>query len=327
MIKIPYDEIASKIIEETGISESELNDKVEEKLSSLSGLVSKEGAAHIVANELGVKIVEQTSGKVQIAKIMPGMRSLDILAKVQRVFEEKAFNSGSRSGKLRSLVVGDETGTIRLVFWNDQTDKIQTVKEGDIIQIQDCYVKENNGQKEIHIGDKAKVELNPPGETVGEVKVTQQARTRKKVQELQENDNNVEVLGTIVQSFEPRYFEVCPFCNKRTRMTGGNELVCEAHGKVPQKYSYVMNAIVDDGSGTIRAVFFKNQAENLTGKSEEEFVSLKTSQEKTEQLKNDLLGEIVKMVGRVNKNSMFDRLEFVSQLVFRNPSPEEEIQK
>ncbi|MBN2420815.1 hypothetical protein JXB27_00890 [Candidatus Woesearchaeota archaeon] len=327
-MNIPYEEVAAKIMKDAGISENELNEKIEEKMQQLSGLISKDGAAHIIANELGVKIIEQFSGKVSVNKAFPGMHSISLLVKVQKVFDERTFDKGNRKGKVRSFTAGDETGTTRIVAWNDLVDKIQTLKEGDIVQIDDAYVKENNGQKEVHLNDKSKIEINPPGESVGEVKITQIQRNRKKIEALQDNEANVEILGTIVQTFEPRFFEVCPFCNKRARnVQGEGEFVCEEHGKVTPKYSFVLNAIIDDGTGTIRAVFFKNQATNLTGKTEEELVSMKESTEKVEQLKTDLLGEIVKVIGKVNKNTMFNRLEFVSQLVFRNPDPEEELRR
>jgi len=328
MIKIPYEDVVAKITAEAGISEDELNEKIEEKLQQLSGLVSKEGAAHIIANELGVKILEEAQGRLSVAKILPGMRSVEFLGKVQKVFDLKKFDKGTKKGQVRSFVAGDETGTIRVVLWNDQVERIETLKEGDIVHIENAYVKENNGQKEIHLGEKSKIEINPPGETIGEVKVLSQSRIQKKIEKLQEGDSNVEILGTIVQTFEPRYFEVCPDCNKRARMiAGGTDFVCEVHGRIAPKYSYVLNAILDDGSGTIRVVFFKNQAENLTGKSEQDLIAIKDDQAKIEQLKNDLLGEIVKIVGRAAKNTMFDRLEFVSQLVFAKPDPEEELQR
>lgn len=329
MIKIPYEDIAAKIIGDAGISEAELNEKIEEKMNQLSGLVSKEGAAHIIANELGVKIVEQEgSGKIQANKLFPGMRSVEFVGKVQRIFDLVNFDKGARKGKVRSFIAGDETGTIRIVTWNDQVEKIQNMKEGDIIHVKNAYVKENNAQKELHLNEKTELEINPPGETIGEVKITKQERARKKIQALKENDNNVEILGTIVQAFEPRYFEICPFCAKRARTApGGSDFVCEEHGKITPKYSYVLNAIIDDGTGNIRTVFFKNQADNLTGKSENDFVLMKDNAEKTEELKNQLLGEIVKVVGRTAKNTMFDRLEFISQLVFRNPDPDEELKQ
>ena len=327
MIKVPYEDIVAKIRQDAGISESELNEKIEEKMSQLSGLVSKEGAAHIVANELGVKVTEQETGKVVADKLVSGMRSVEFIGKVQKIFDIVKFDKGARKGQVRSLVAGDETGTIRVVLWNDQVEKIETLKEGDILRIENAYIKENNNQKEIHLNDKSKLEINPPGEVIGEVKVTPPSRTRRKIEELKENDSGVEILGTIVQTFEPRYFEVCPTCNKRARIAGNSDYVCEEHGKVSPKYSYVMNLILDDGTGTIRTVFFKNQAENLTGKKEEEFIALRESQENTEKLKNELLGEIVKVVGRAAKNTMFDRLEFISQLVFPHPNPEDELKQ
>ena len=68
MIKIPYEEIVLKINESTKMPASEIEERVEKKLKQLSGLISKEGAAHIIANELGVKLFEASGGKLEIKK-------------------------------------------------------------------------------------------------------------------------------------------------------------------------------------------------------------------------------------------------------------------
>lgn len=115
-------------------------------------------------------------------------------------------------------------------------------------------------------------------------------------------------------------------CNKRLKQSEAG-LACDEHNVVEPKYSYVFNAVLDDGSDSIRIVCFKNQAENLLGKTEEDILMLKEKPELFESLKNDLLGQMVKVVGRVSKNTMFDRLEFIAQLVFRNPDPDEEIKR
>ena len=70
MIKIPYEEILLKVNEKTQMQLSEIEERVDKKMRQLAGLISKEGAAHIVANELGVKIFEQLSGKLQIKNII-----------------------------------------------------------------------------------------------------------------------------------------------------------------------------------------------------------------------------------------------------------------
>ena len=49
--------------------------------------------------------------------------------------------------------------------------------------------------------------------------------------------------------------------------------------------------------------------------------------DRLEEVKQELLGTIVKITGRIKKNQMFDRLEFTATKVDSNPDPEEEINK
>ena len=324
MLKIPLADIISKIKQTTNLSDAEINTKIEDKLNQLSGLISKEGAAHIIANELGVKIFEQTSGKLQIKNILAGMRNVETVGKVTRKFELREFKTENREGKVASFVIGDETGTIRAVMWGDLAEKISEFNENDIIKLIGGYVRENQGRKEVHMNERSKLIINPEGETIGEIK-EYSAAERKKIKDLTEGLENIEILGTIVQSFEPRFFEVCPECGKRARPEGEN-FNCEVHGSVAPNYSYVMNAFLDDGSENIRCVFFKTQAERLLNKTPEEILKYKEDPQSFDSVKTELLGNIVKLVGRTTKNQMFDRLEFVSQLVFTNPDPEKELE-
>lgn len=88
-----------------------------------------------------------------------------------------------------------------------------------------------------------------------------------------------------------------------------------------------MNVFLDDGSDNIRTVLFRNQAEKLLEITSEEFVKFKDEPDKFEEVKTKLLGEQIKLRGRINKNDMFDRLEFIAQLVFPHPDPKEEIER
>ena len=56
MIKIPYEVLFEKIKEKTNLPEQEIIAEIQERMNQLSGLISKEGAAHILANELGIKL-------------------------------------------------------------------------------------------------------------------------------------------------------------------------------------------------------------------------------------------------------------------------------
>ena len=82
MFKMPLEELIALIKEKSGMSEQEINSKIDEKLNLLSGLISKEGAAHIVANELGIKLFDSMGGKLQIKNILTGMRNVETVGKV-----------------------------------------------------------------------------------------------------------------------------------------------------------------------------------------------------------------------------------------------------
>jgi len=323
MIKMPYNDILEKIQEKSGLSEQEIKEKIDGKLKQLSGLISKEGAAHIIANELGIKLFSALSGKLQIKNILAGMRSVEVVGKVLRVFELKEFNTKGRAGKVASFVIGDETGTIRIVMWGDQAENIAKLKENMIIKVVGGYVRENQNGKEVHLNDMGKLIINPEGETIGDVKEKTSGK-RKKINQLNENDSNIEILGTIVQVFDPRFFEICPECGKRAKLKE-DAFFCDAHGKVQQNYSFVLNVFLDDGTDNIRVVCFRNQALKLLNKTQEQMIEYKDNPEKFEEMKTELLGNIVKFVGKTTKNDMFDRLEFISQLVFPNPNPDDEI--
>lgn len=310
MFKIPLPELKEKLVSSGKIGAADLENRIKEKINELSGLISEEGAAHIIANELGVELIKQ-SAQLKIKEIYAGMKGVSTVGKVIRKFDVNEFSKGDRKGKVCSIILGDETGTIRVVFWNNQVDLLKEVEEDTILQVKEAFVKENRDNREIHLGDRGEIVVNPEGISIEAVRQTSSFQ-RKKINELVDGLENAEILGTIVQVFDPRFFYVHPETGKR--LQAGEEGVL----------SYVMNAILDDGSGTIRGVFWKNQTNNLIGKSEEDMTQFKDNLAAFEEVKTDLLGEQLKIRGRVKRNDMFDRLEFNAQFV-EKANPEEEI--
>lgn len=322
MYKVPLAEIKQKILASGKLGSDELELKLKAKINELSGLISEEGAAHIIANELGVEIVSTTQKKLKIKEIYAGMRSVTTVGKVMRKFEVREFAKEDRSGKVCSLVLGDETGTIRAVFWNDQVDLLKEVSEGDILLLKDGYVKENNNGKEVHLGKEGSIEVNPEGETITAVREGS-SYERKKIDQLRDGEGSAEIMGTVVQVFDPRFFNVCSECNRKVTESMGT-FSCVTHGEVKPSLSYVMNLIIDDGTGNIRSVLWKNQATHLLEKTEEQMAVYKENMSAFEEVKTDLLGEQLKLLGQVKKNDMFSRLEFNVQIVSR-AKPEEEL--
>jgi replication factor A1 len=322
MYKVPLPVIKEKIIASGKLDSEQLEEKIKVKINELSGLISEEGAAHIIANELGVELVSSNQSKLKIKEVYAGMKNVNTLGKVVRKFDVREFAKGTGTGKVCSLVLGDETGTIRVVFWNEQVGLLDNVKENDVLLVKEAYVRENNNNKEIHLGNKGDIEVNPEGETVNSVREGNSFQ-RKSINELVDGDANAEILGTIVQVFDPRFFYVCPNCNKR--VTESEEgFRCNEHGVVNKVTSYVMNIVVDDGTGNIRGVLWKNQTNHLLDKKEEDISAFKENLALFEEVKTDLLGEQFKLMGQVKRNEMFDRLEFSVKMVVK-AKPEQEI--
>jgi len=320
MIKIPYEQVIEKITQNSDLKQEDVEAKIKTKMDQLSGLISKEGAAHIIANELGVQLFDQFSGRLQIKNILPGLRDVEVLGKVTRKYEIKEFKVGEREGKMGAFVIGDETGQIRVVMWGHIAENLTKLNDGDVVKITSAYSRENNGYKELHMNERSELEINPEGEKIDIV--AERKTERKKINELKEGDN-VEILGTIVDMFDPRYFEVCTECNKKVKEDGK----CLMHPESESKFSYVLNAFIDDGTDNIRGVFFGQQVMKLLGKEENDVLSYKDNQESFATIKKENLGKIIKLKGRASNNQMFERLEFIVNDVDTNPDPKEEIKK
>lgn len=306
MIQMPYDQVIAKIKEKSGFSDEDIQTKIKAKLEQLSGLISPEGAAHIIANELGVKIFDAISGKVKLNQVNPGMRDIEVIGKITQVYEVREFQKDNRSGKVGSFMMADETKQMRVTCWGSKADEIPKLVSGDIVRLTSAYAKENRGYVEIHCNDQSHLIRNPPGITLQiSISPTEQSlpAQRKSIKDLGEQDERIEILGTIVQVFDIKFFE-------------------NQYGQ-----SYVYNVVLDDGTETVRCALFKNQADKLAAKRPDEMLTYKGNPEAFSTIKNELLGQIVKFIGKVKTNEMFNRKEFTVQYVDREPDPQEELKR
>src|SRR3989338_2776781 len=230
MYKIPLAELKLKVVQSGKLTGTELEERIKVKINELSGLISEEGATHIIANELGIELISISQTKLKIKEIYGGMKNVSTVGKVVQKSEVREFAKGESKGRVCSVTVGDETGIIRVVFWNEQVDQLKTVNPDDILLVSDAYVRENNNAVEVHLGSQGSITINPPGEVI-EVVRRGRSYERRKIEQLIQGEDNAEIVGTIVQVFDPRFFYVCPQCNRR--VTEANSVFqCNEHGPV-----------------------------------------------------------------------------------------------
>ena len=136
-----YSYIAERISKASGKSIDEINRLVEAKRAQLSGLISREGAAQLVASELGINFDKE---KVKVKEIMPGMKKVNVVGKIIQMFPVREYKKETRQGKIGSFIIADDTGNIRVVLWD--TNHISLIekgeiKEGDAVEINNAALR------------------------------------------------------------------------------------------------------------------------------------------------------------------------------------------
>lgn len=304
-----FDTIVNKIIEKTSLSDEDVKKKILEKQQELSNLVSKEGAVYIIAKELGLDLFPKVERKLEIKNIVPKIRNLKLGARVVRVFETREFETKGRKGKVASLILGDSTGTIRMSLWDDQTEIAEKIEPGMAIETFGAFTREDGlGNIEIRLGKRGGIKILkddslPPLEKIAGL--PQRRIMRTNIVNLKEGEYS-EIRASLVQLFETNiFYEICPECGGRVSKED-DSFKCKKHDIVEPAKAIVLSGVVDDGTGNIRAVFFRNAGLQLIGMNIEEAI------EKGNAIFDlDILGREFVITGRIRRNKMFNRLEFV----------------
>ncbi|MHA1833203.1 MAG: OB-fold nucleic acid binding domain-containing protein, partial [Candidatus Baldrarchaeia archaeon] len=211
MVDLSFEEIVEKVIIEKKIPRWKLLELIEKKKEELGGLITDKSAAMLVAKELGLNLFDKfvSEGKIDINKLKPGMRNVTLIGRVLHIFPIREFMVDNRKNEVVSLILGDETGEIRVVFWN--SSHIKLIKEGeikrnDILRIIGADVREGrDGNAEVHVGSKGKIVVNP--EDVDSEKIPKVSGKRLKIEELRANMYNIVLRGIIKKKSSLTSFE------------------------------------------------------------------------------------------------------------------------
>lgn len=290
-----YQKILLKISRYSGVEKEELERRVEAKRAKLSGLISREGAAQVIAAELGINFDNEV---LKIEELLPGMRKVNCLGKVINLFPVRTFTRNGQENKVANFIIADETSNVKVVLWDvnhiDLVEKGQ-VKEEVVVEIGNGSVREN----EIHLGSFSELKVSN--------KQLSGVKREKIVKEKDISEFNIgESLKTrafIVQLFPPRFFYVCPECKKKATQEG-EDYNCQEHGKVMPEKRAIINAVIDDGTGTIRIVLFHDAVKQLG------FTNLEDA-EVLEKERQEILGKEMILQGNVRKNNYFNNEELI----------------
>jgi replication factor A1 len=99
---------------------------------------------------------ERPVGITKVKDLTPRSDKINMLVKVTGVGQPKEIPDrfGGEAKKVAEARVGDETGTILLSLWQEQ---IGSVKEGDVLSIENGYVSLVRGHMHLNVGKYGKM--------------------------------------------------------------------------------------------------------------------------------------------------------------------------
>ncbi len=287
-----YQQLIEKIARASGLDVEEVYRKVEAKCAKLSGLISKEGSAQIVASELGINFDKE---KLKISELVSGAKKVNLIGKI---IDNPIINSfrtkNDIEGKVASMTLADDSDNIRLVLWDINHISLfenSKLKNGDFVEISNASIRND----ELHLGSFS--DIKKSNETFDNV-ISQKRIFETKISDLKKGQT-VKIRAFIVQMFEPRFFEACPNCGKKII---NNE--CINHGSIIPEKKALLPLVLDDGTENIRAVLFGNDIDKL-GISKDDLNNPEIFSRK----KNEFLGEEFLFVANVRNNNIFNIME------------------
>ena len=330
MLHMPIDEIIKKISDGANLPADKIRELIKTKCDAHDGLVSEEGAAHIVAHDLNVelfKMPDESGSRVTIKDLVIGMRNFELVGKVSQVFPIREFQKQGKTSQVGNFNLMDESGTTRIVLWDQKANIIKegALKENQIVKIKNGNIKSSNfspNGKELHLTIRSQLildvdeEVNVTIPTVAASSGAAAPAIATTLDKIQANQK-IKSRGTIVKIYPPAFYDACPQCNRK--VFDGK---CKDHGEVKHTPAMVLSLIIDDGKGAIRCTAFSNVAEKIAGltgvEAKEKSDNIVVFQE---ELDSKLLGIIVSFEGSVRDNKQFDRIEITINSMDLNLNP------
>jgi replication factor A1 len=211
--------------------------------SMTGGLIADASLLKMIAAELGVEIPngdETFSHRLSLGHLVAGLRNATVTGRVIAVYPVRTFE-GAKPGKLASVTIADNDGTVRVVMWNEKADIVESgeIQVGQIVKFVHGYTKADRfGTAELHLGERSQIEFNP--ENIRAEDYPTIDKFTVKVNEITAEQKNVNFEGTVKDVYASSTFT-------RSDQTVGK----------------VLRAKVTDQTGEVPVVFWNEKAEEV----------------------------------------------------------------
>lgn len=198
--------------------------------------------------ELGVDFGATSKAEMKISDLQENTYDVSLKVEIQRVFRVSTFNKKDGSeGKVLAMVVADDSGSTRLVFWDEKADEIDGIEPGEVIGINHAYTRPNRDGDdiEIHVGKSTVIERGLKdkidiAESTPKYSSSSEPLGMKDIVDLEAGMNDVDIEGKIATIYDVTTF---------TRKDGGE--------------GQVQNIVITDKTSNIRVTFWGEDNEHI----------------------------------------------------------------
>jgi replication factor A1 len=240
---LSFEEVVTRITSVcSDLTREEALKLIYKKKEELRGLLTEEGAAYMVANDLGINLSQESvlNSKIRINDLIVGLRDVTLTGRVLSVQSVRTFTrKDGVKGRVGRLVIADATDVLNVVLWNEHTEIVDQgqINQNQIIRVSHGYVRNGiDGKPELNVGTKGIINIDP--NDVDHNDYPQIKDFYKKISEISEEDKYFNLFGVV------KYISPTTIFKKSDGGTG-----------------QVKRINLTDETGEIIAVFWNNKAE------------------------------------------------------------------
>jgi len=230
------DLIVKILAQRKDLTREQVENLIEEKKREAQDLLSEEGAARLVAEELLVETEPVAVPAMKIRDVVAGLNDVSLTGKVVATEPPKEFpRQNGSTGRVTRIVLADETGKIGCAIWDSKVDLI--LKDGDLtgerVTIRHGYTRAGpGGDVELNVGDRGAIIIT------SRTAIPERAATTL-IGDIKEPAIELNLLGVVHSN--PRFYEFDRNGQKGT----------------------VLRTVLADSTGSISLVAWNERAEEL----------------------------------------------------------------
>ena len=203
-----FEEVVRRILSSRpDLTKENILGMVKLKRESAGRLLTEEGAAYMVANDLGIDIAGGAlRTTLSLKDLIVGTSDVTVTGKVILTYPTQTFSRKNGAlGKVGRFVLQDETASVNIVLWDEKAEMLESGKlaSGMTVRVNHGYVRAGlSGRPEVNVGARGSV---LPSETSTE-RTGAIREDQKKIRDIKPDDILASLVGIVSEVSPPSGF-------------------------------------------------------------------------------------------------------------------------